>query len=194
MLFRRREPAGIREKLEGLFWPRKGFIRPFRYFRMRILRLTASPHAVAAGVAAGVASSFTPFIGFHFFISFAIAYLLAGNMIAAALGTAFGNPLTFPLIWASTWEVGHFLLGGDGRAREHLDLAGLFHTFDLAQLWGPVLEPMLVGALPLGIGFALAVYAITHYGVKRFQARRRARLAARARSRLLDAVEGAATV
>ena len=111
MLFRRRKPAGFKEKLRELVWPRKGFLRPPKYLIMRVLRLTASPHAVAVGVAAGVFVSWTPFIGVHFVMAFVITYLLSGNMVAAALGcAAFGNPLTYPFIWGITWEVGHLLL------------------------------------------------------------------------------------
>ncbi len=56
--------------MRELLWPRKGFLRPLRYLTMRILRLTASPHAVAVGVAAGVFVSWTPFIGVHFVMAF----------------------------------------------------------------------------------------------------------------------------
>lgn len=189
MLFRRRKPAGFLDGVKGLLWPRKGFLRPFHYFRMRVLRLTASPHAVAAGVAAGVISSWTPFMGFHFILAFLIAYLVAGNMVAAALGTAFGNPLTFPFIWASTWEVGHMILGhghrgGGGR----LDLFRMFEHRDFFALWDPVLKPMLIGAIPLGVVSGVAIYVATYYAVRGFQSRRRQRLAERAKARMAGGV------
>ncbi|MGO8366658.1 DUF2062 domain-containing protein, partial [Rhizobium johnstonii] len=78
MLFRRRKPAGFKEKMRELFWPRKGFLRPIRYLTMRVLRLSASPNAVAAGVAAGVFVSWTPLIGVHFVMAFVITYFLSG--------------------------------------------------------------------------------------------------------------------
>lgn len=190
MLFRRRKPAGLIEKLRGLFWPRKGFLRSFRYFRMRTLRLTASPHAVAVGVAAGVMSSWTPFVGFHFILSFALAYLLAGNLIAAALGTAFGNPLTFPFIWAFTWEVGNLMLGHQNAGQgSGIDLVSLFEKLELSQLWTPVLKPMLIGAIPPALASGSVFYA-----VRGFQARRRAHLVERARDRLGEAVRGVRSV
>ncbi|MGO7771021.1 DUF2062 domain-containing protein, partial [Rhizobium ruizarguesonis] len=58
------------EKMRELLWPRKGFLRPIRYLTIRVLRLSASPHAVAAGVAAVVFVSWTPFIGVHFVMAF----------------------------------------------------------------------------------------------------------------------------
>jgi uncharacterized protein (DUF2062 family) len=188
MLFRRRKPAGFKEKLRELVWPRKGFLRPPKYLMMRVLRLTASPHAVAVGVAAGVFVSWTPFIGVHFVMAFVITYLLSGNMVAAALGcAAFGNPLTYPFIWGITWEVGHLLLSRqDQMAGQTIDLAELFHKLHFTELWKPVLEPMLIGAIPPAAVTSVALYVLTFYTVRGFQARRRARLMERARLRLAD--------
>ena len=83
MLFRRRKPAGFKEKLRELVWPRKGFLRPPKYLIMRVLRLTASPHAVAVGVAAGVFVSWTPFIGVHFVMSAIRVLVLEDSLIIA---------------------------------------------------------------------------------------------------------------
>jgi uncharacterized protein len=190
MLFRRRQPLPRSSKLRELLWPRKGISRPFRYFGKRVLRLSATPHAVAAGLVAGVVSSLTPFIGFHFLIAFGIAYLVSGNMLAAALGTALGNPLTFPFIWAATWEVGRSMLGQGGPAGAAVDLHRLWHEFGIADIWEPILKPMLVGAIPLAVISTIVVYGGTYYAVDRFQRRRRERLSERARARLSDAFEG----
>ncbi len=97
MLFRRRDPADWREKLRVAVWPRRSWGRSIKYLAKRVLRLTASPHAIAGGIAAGVFASFTPYMGLHFLIAFAVAYIIAGNMVAAAMGTFFGNPLSFPV-------------------------------------------------------------------------------------------------
>jgi uncharacterized protein (DUF2062 family) len=191
MLFRRRQPLSYSTKLRELFWPRKGFSRPFQYFGKRVLRLSATPHAVAAGIVAGVVSSLTPFIGFHFLIAFALAYMVSGNMLAAALGTAVGNPLTFPLIWAATWETGHRMLGKGDPMGQAVDLEQLSHILSLAHIWQPVLKPMLVGAIPLAALSMIIIYPVTYIAVDRFQRQRRARLSARARARLNEALEGA---
>ena len=83
MLFRRRKKASWPDRVREFFWPRKGFTRQARYLAKRILRLSASPHAVAAGVAAGTFSAFTPLLGFHAILALALAYLTAGNLLAA---------------------------------------------------------------------------------------------------------------
>lgn len=182
MLFRRRKPATWRDRVRAILWPRKGIDRPFRYFGKRILRLSASPHAVAVGVAAGTLSAFTPFLGLHVVLAVALAHVLAGNIIAAALSTAIANPLTLPLIWAGTLEVGEILLGApsehSGRA---LDLAGLYDHLTFSDLWGPVLEPMLVGSFALGLPAAAVAYAGARVGVNMFRRQRLQRVLRRGR-------------
>lgn len=185
MLFRRRKPLGFWGRLRIALWPSRSFSRSFQYFAKRVLRLTATPHAIAAGVAAGVFASCTPLIGFHFILSFVVAYVIGGNLVAAALGTSFGNPLSFPFIWAATYKLGCVILGGEGtREGQHLDLHALFRDLDMHQLWAPVLKPMMVGGLPLGLFFGVVFYVVTYYMVSGFQARRRVRLAERARERI----------
>lgn len=164
--------------------PQRSYARSFRYFCKRVLRLTATPHAIAAGVAVGVFASWTPFLGLHILIAFLLAYLVAGNMAAAGLGTAFGNPLTLPIIWATSYDLGHRLLvTHDGVQRAGVDLARLVGDFDLGQLWAPILKPMLIGGLIPGLVCGLAFYALTYWGVSVFQDRRRRKLAERAAAR-----------
>ena len=178
MLFRRRQPAALSNRLRVALWPRHSWSRSARYFAKRVLRLSGSPHAVAAGVAAGVFASFTPFLGFHFIIGIAIAFLIGGNFLAAALGTAFGNPITFPIIWATTYKVGGLILGL-GSASAALPHLGR-RSWDAFL---PVIGPMMVGAIPLGVPTAVAFYFISLYAVRAFQRVRVERLAARQRER-----------
>jgi hypothetical protein len=82
-------------KLRNMLWPRMGLRRYGTYLRKRVMRLSASPHAIAAGVASGAAVSMFPLIGLHFFLGFVLAYVTRGNMLAAAFGTAWGIRLPF---------------------------------------------------------------------------------------------------
>lgn len=155
---------------------------------MRVLRLAASPYSVAMGVAIGVAISWTPLLGLHVVIAIALAYLSAGSVVAAVLGTTIGNPITFPFIWATSWELGHILLGREkALPATGIDLAEMLKKLEISQLWKPVLEPMLIGAIPLALITGVIVYAITFYAVREFQTRRRTRLSER-----LRALDGAA--
>ena len=176
MLFRRRQPETFGERLRTILWPRRSFTRSFRYLKKRVLRLNASPHAIAAGFAAGVASSFTPFIGFHFLLAFAIAYLVAGNMASAALGTVVGNPLTFPLIWGATYEVGQYILHGSATGGPPMRLGHALAHMDFAAIWTPILKPMLIGGLPLGLGSAALAYTAVFVAARSFQKHRTRRI------------------
>jgi uncharacterized protein len=195
MLFRRRVKPTVGERVRIWLWPRRSFRRSFNYLKKRVLRLDATPHAIAAGIAAGVFSSFTPFVGFHFLISFAIAYLIAGNMVAAALGCGVGNPVTFGPIWASTYELGRWLTAAepiDGSAP-----AGLGHALAnmrLTDMWEPILKPMLIGSVPLGLAAALVAYGAVYLAARSFQAHRTRRMEAlreRHRRETLAAAQGA---
>ena len=184
MLFRRRKPQHFLERVKAVFWPSRSHLRSAQYIAKRILRLSATPHAIAAGVAAGVFASFTPFLGFHFVIAAALAWVISGNLLASALGTAIGNPLTFPFIWAATYKIGQAISdGGFGHAHKHINLFKLFADLEFSQLWQPVLKPMAVGAIPLGIAFAAGFYFLTRWSVAAFREQRRKRLAERARKR-----------
>jgi uncharacterized protein (DUF2062 family) len=193
MLFRRRDPADWREKLRVAVWPRRSWGRSIKYLAKRVLRLTASPHAIAGGIAAGVFASFTPYMGLHFLIAFAVAYIIAGNMVAAAMGTFFGNPLSFPFIWAATYSTGNFILSGntgEGGPHETLRMLKEINFWDVglsgvsdvvASIWEPVLKPMTVGAVPLGVAVGVLAYVITRWSAVAFQLSRRKMLAEKAR-------------
>lgn len=175
MIFKRRDREHWRTRLRVYFLPRRNYLRSFRYYWKRTLRIKATPHAIAAGVAAGAFASFTPFMGFHFILSFVLAWLLAGNMIAAALGTAVGNPLTFPAIWAATHGLGAAILGV-AEPRAHgaaIHLGRMLRDGEITALWDPILKPMLVGGIPLGLVVGGLLYVIIRFAVAAFQNRRR---------------------
>ncbi|PVB63258.1 DUF2062 domain-containing protein [Labrenzia sp. 011] len=180
MLFRRRNRPTRIERLRVAVWPRNSWARSTRYFGKRVLRLTATPHTIAIGFAAGAFASFTPLIGFHFLTAFALAYVLRGNLIAAALGTSVGNPLTFPFIWALTYKIGQWVLHGRApRADPHQVHQQFQHglwerSFD--ALW-PMLKPMFIGAVPLGLIVGTISYVVVLKSVEVYQRRRRRTLA-----------------
>ncbi|MVA99678.1 DUF2062 domain-containing protein [Nitratireductor sp. CAU 1489] len=192
MLFRRRKPADMWERTRTFVWPRRSFWRSAQYYAKRVLRLNATPHAIAAGIASGVFVSFMPFLGFHFIFAAVFAWVLAGNLLASAIGTAIGNPITFPLIWASTYELGSFLLGtGRPGASETIHFGRMLRHLEFSQLWDPLLKPMTAGGIPLGMAFALGFYLLTRWGVAAFRRQRQRRLAERAMRRALRPAGGA---
>jgi uncharacterized protein (DUF2062 family) len=144
------------------------------------MRISGSPHAVAAGLAIGVVSAWTPFLGLHIAFAIPFAYLIGGSMVAAALGTTFANPITCPIIWPLTWKIGEVMLGQSAAGNDNLDLGALVAHLDFTQLWRPILEPMLIGSLPPGLLCGIVIYAITYFGIRSFRNRRLQRLTARA--------------
>lgn len=184
------------KKVREFFWPSMGPKRYAAYLARRTQRLRASSHAVAAGVASGAAVSVFPFLGFHFILGFVLAFFTRGSMLAAAIGTAFGNPFTFPFIFAATYNVGRLLLPGEQAAAEALlegtdmtHLVGDMFTEGFAGIW-PVLQAMIVGAIPLSILTYLGFYAVTRVLVTRARKRRSERLAARRAAREAGATAG----
>jgi len=182
MLFARRTRPPLGERMRVALWPRRSFARSFAYFRKRVLRLQASPHAIAAGVAAGAFASCTPLMGFHFLLSFAVAWVIGGSMIAAAIGTAIGNPLTFPIIWLSSFQLGELLVGRGSEAvrPSRIDLSFDLITSSFATLW-PTLKPMLVGGVVIGTVVGAVLYVLVRSAVAVAQAMRAERLAVSAR-------------
>ena len=190
MLLKRRQPPTWAESFRVWIWPRRSWMRSGQYVTKRILRLTATPHAVAAGVAAGAFTSFTPFMGLHFLLAAVLAWLVRGNLLASALGTFVGNPLTFPFIWAATYNAGHYVLNNAASASGPPDIVlamkkvmqALFE-FDgeaamvaLNQIWDPLLLPMLVGGVPAGIMCSIPLYFLTRRAAAMFQESRRNKL------------------
>ncbi len=163
---------GYIERLRVWIWPRVSWRRSTLYFFKRILRLSATPYAISMGAAAGAFTSCTPFIGLHFVIAAIIAYLLRGNLIASAVGTSFGNPLTFPFIWAATYETGQLILGG--KSRELPEFGEQLYQQSFEQLW-PLIEPMMFGAIPIGLASGLVMYVIVYQSVTVYQTKRRKR-------------------
>ena len=185
MLFRMRNPRTFWQRATHFVWPRKGLRRGWHYIAHRVKRISAPPHVIALGFAAGVFASFTPFIGFHFIIAGLIAFAVGGNIVASAFGTAVGNPLTFPFIWVATYNVGAMMLGVATRGSVAIDLPdGLLSLLfsNPVQFWEefwralhPVLLPMSIGALLIGLPVSAAIYLMLKRAVEGYQHRRRRR-------------------
>jgi len=196
MLFRRRERPSLLETLRVALWPRHSFARSTKYVFYRLWRLSGSPHAIAIGCAAGVFIGFTPLYGMQFLLAGLLAWVLGGSVLAAVLGTFVANPLSFPLIWFSTYKIGCIMLTGnllgacgalpEGLAGWASAIFARLMDFSVETaimlfqgVW-PVVKPMVLGSLPLGTLAAVATYIIVRQMVELRQRRRRERLAAMA--------------
>ncbi len=172
MLFKRREQLSPLVRLRNAIWPARSFERSFRYMILRLWRIKATPHSIALGCAAGVFAIFTPFLGCQMLLAASLALLFRGSVMASAVGTFAGNPLTYPIIWGSTFAVGNLFLGDSANAeigklstgaqalRVSISEASPDGVATAVQGLWPILKPMALGALPLGGLTAILIYFI----------------------------------
>lgn len=158
-----------------------------RYFWRRLLLLRATPHEVALGFALGVFSACTPFLGFQTILALMLAFVLRVSMPAALLGTFIGNPLSWPAIWSGSYVAGALLLGQDpAYAADHFtDTANALgatlsapspeNLNTAVDYLSPIVEPMIVGGLLVGLIAAIFSYYPTRRAVRVFQRHRRSR-------------------
>jgi uncharacterized protein (DUF2062 family) len=104
-----------------------------------------------------------------------LALALRGNVFASAVGTFAGNPLTYPVIWVSTFTVGNVFLDSSanaeisqlstgaqalGRSLREASADGVATA--VQGLW-PILKPMALGSLPLGGITAILIYFMVRH-------------------------------
>jgi len=168
------------EPAESLPRKRMTFSRALRYQLLKFVRIRATPHAIGIGVAMGIFAAFLPLVGVHIALSAALAWMFGGNIIAAVTSTVLvGNPFTYPFIWAAAWEAGQMILGSKARSMGTIHLHELVHKLSLSEIWGPILKPLLIGSIPMGIVGGIVGYFIMVQAVTIIRARRQARLNAR---------------
>ncbi len=139
-------------------------IRFVSYYKLKLARLPASPHAIASGFACGSMVSFTPLLGLHFILAIVFAYLIRGNFVAALLGTIVGNPITFPFIWGLIYKVGTFFISSKQKEIDHeinFDMITT-QTYD-------IFLPMLLGGAILAMPVWMTTYFLTHSFVSSYK-------------------------
>ncbi|MFC5067953.1 DUF2062 domain-containing protein [Flaviflagellibacter deserti] len=155
MKFKSRTKKPFSARVQDAVWPRMGWKRALKYRGLQLMRLSGSPHAVAAGTAAGIFAAFSPLFGLHYVIACAVAYVLGGSIIAAAAVTTLANPLTLPLFWAASYEVGRLFVHG----AHHFSAKDLIEQHSWAAL-EPFIAPLLIGSVILGAVLGAVTYFI----------------------------------
>ncbi|RCL00965.1 MAG: hypothetical protein JSC188_000701 [Candidatus Tokpelaia sp. JSC188] len=176
MLFRRRKQANILERISIWLWPRRSFFRSFRYMSKRVLRIPATPHAVALGLSVGIFSAFTPLYGLHITVAITVGWVFSANIAAAAIGTAFANPLTIPLIFTATYTLGRLILNIDQHFVSISEFLELLNNWNFAGLWLVFLQ-LSIGSIILGSIAAVLAYMLAFKATKRFHNKRNAKFA-----------------
>lgn len=157
------------------------------YYWRRLMRVRATPHEVALGCAVGVFAACTPFLGFQILLAVLLAVMLRVSIPAAILGTFIGNPLSWPAIWSASYIAGAYILGLDpAYAADHFTesanvltatlLTPTPETLNMAVVSvSPIVLPMLVGGLTIGLILGVGSYYPMRRAVRVFQKSKRAR-------------------
>lgn len=201
MVFKRRDRLPFVRRIREWVLPRTGWMRAVTYMGHRLKRLPDSPEKIAAGIGIGVFFSFTPFFGFHILLAMLFAKIFRSNVFSAVAGTFFGNPLTFPLIIATSFGLGKFMVGGRDPSHEFGSIKnafaeafkGMWHTIKslfgyghsemdrLVAFWHDVFFPYLVGGIIPGVALGIVSYYFSIPFIRAYQTLRRKRLAEKRR-------------
>jgi uncharacterized protein (DUF2062 family) len=191
-MFKRRKPKPLRKKFNNMLWPEMGWRRLQSYYKHRMGRLPGTPYYIAGGIATGIAVSLTPFLGFHILLGATMCWLFRQSVIAMVFGTLIGgNPWTFPVIWLSTYSLGHLMLGHaaalDGIGADMgVETAGDPWALSFSTLFDNPLElllPMTLGSLPLVLPVWFLSFYFTRRLVIRYKEARMARIRERGHQR-----------
>jgi len=191
MVFRRRNPLTLPQKLRAMVLPPGGWRRSFAYLRLRLTRISDAPHRVARGIACGVFVGCTPLFGLHLPLAAALAWVFRGNLVAALIGTAAGNPVTIPILAVLSLDLGRRILGVGseapfsqimtefGQAGEEIShnlwalvTPEVMHWDKLSQFFHEVFLPYLVGGIVPALLAAIASYWISLPALEAYQNRR----------------------
>ncbi len=137
----------------------------------RFKQLNGDPHYVALGMAIGVFISVTPTIPFHTVIALALAFILRGSKAAAAIGVWFSNPITIPLFYKGSYDVGISILGNSAPFSTEYE-----SILELLKLGADVTIAMITGGVILGILPAIAAYFITRRIFIKLRLRKKSRI------------------
>lgn len=167
----------------------KQLVRIIKRFYIRFLRIRGTPHAIALGMALGIFVGLTPLMGFHTVIAVLLASLFKCSKITAAIGVFITNPVTAPMIYPLTYQLGAALTGFSEPA-QWLKIFEPDGVINLVKNSPMILVDLLVGGAIIGLPLSLAAYHITHSAVLRARRRlelRKARCLARQAARLRKA-------
>ena len=167
MLFKRRKPLSLFEKLSRIFRPHKGYSRVIKYLKKRFYRMTESNYSMAMGFTCGAMLSFTPFVGFHFILAGFIAYSINASILMAAIGTLIGNPWTFPFMWWASLKLGKWVLRYT--ALDNLEQASEIQTI-VADIY-TIIIPWIVGSFLITFILGPPTFFLMYWSIKTLRKR-----------------------
>ena len=133
--------------------------------------LNSDPQYVALGMAIGIFISITPTIPFNTVLALFLAFVLRGSKAAAAIGVWFSNPLTIPLFYKSSYDIGMSIFGNSTPFTTEYESIS-----ELLKLGANVTLAMITGGIILGILPSIAAYFITRKIFIKLQLRKKSKI------------------
>ena len=140
-------------------------------FITRFKEINGDPHYVALGMAIGVFIGVTPTIPFHTVLALFLAFVLRGSKAAAAIGVWFSNPLTIPLFYKGSYDLGISILGNSAPFGTEYE-----SILELLKLGANVTIAMVTGGIILGIFPGIAAYFITRRIFTKIRLRKKSKI------------------
>lgn len=131
-----------------------------------VLGFNEPPERLALAFAIGSFIAFTPTVGLHTISAILIASLFRVNKVVAFAGTLISNPYTQIPIYVASYWFGSTVLG------QKIGLNIEWGNLTLKTLWvqfKPILMPLFVGSIALGIVASIVSYFIFYYGIQRYR-------------------------
>ena len=147
--------------------------RKIKYYLLRLFRLNASPHQVAAGFTMGLIPNWFPTFGLGPALSVGLAKLVRVNIFSAIVGAVLGTPL-WPLLFMLNYKIGSLILNRNTQideledieyidALEHIpDSVNSIHSSGYIFLTGAVINILISSIL---------IYLITYFIFKEYRVR-----------------------
>ncbi len=134
-------------------------------YRMKLMRLDASPESIAGGLAIGVFVGLLPIVPFHSVTALGLALLFRKSKASALIGTLVSNPLDMVPHYMLLYYLGRKILPGHNPVFDprHLDFKAIVTD------GGDLLAVLMAGGLVLAPLCALAAYYIGLWAVKKYR-------------------------
>ena len=206
MVFKRRDKPPFLSRIRESLLPRRGWRRGIEYLGHRVRRLPDTPHRIALGFACGVFASFTPFFGLHLILAVGArarparqhgggadrdrrrqsADLSADRLgLARRSGGASSATASRGRDFSRVSDAFAEAFAGDlATASSASSAAATASGRSSSPFFRDIIWPYLVGGLLPGLVAAIVGYYLMRPLVAAYQARRRARMLARAHDRL----------
>lgn len=155
---------------------RSSWMRFWRYWYVKLLRLRGHPKEIARGFSLGVFAGCFPFFGLQTIVGILLAIAFRGNKIAAAAGTWISNPLTYIPLFAFNYQIGKRLLGEDNLAIDPNSFQQNWQSWTtLSHLGYVFILKLLLGSLVVGLLLSFVSYFVSLKFLRRWHRIRRDR-------------------